>query len=407
MPKQVDLTEKLQDGQAATPALVWLMAIGAGVGVANICYVQPVIPLVQADFALSPEQASLVPAVTQAGYAAGMLLLAPLGDLVDRKRLILAKFALLVAALLAAATAPSFSVMLAASLALGLLGSVGQDFIPLAAQLATEERRGRTIGLVTTGLLCGILLSRTVGGVVGDLLGWRAMFGIAAGMVALLALAVWRFLPHQSVTATGTYAGLLRSLATLTYRHALLRKALATQGLLAATLGAFWSTLALMLAEPPFQFGPGLAGAFGLVGAAGAFGAPLFGGFADRKGPFAVIRLGCLFVAAAFALMLMRPHSMVALVVGAILFDFGVMAGLVSHQTIVTAIDPNARSRLNGLLMTGAMIGMSIGAAVGGWAWSRYGWTGVCLTGAIAGVLALLRSSLPPIIQPTSKESAS
>lgn len=144
-----------------------------------------------------------------------------------------------------------------------------------------------------------------------------------------------------------------------------------------------------------------------MVGAAGAFGAPLFGGFADRKGPLAVIRLGCLFVAAAFALMLMRPHSMVALVVGAILFDFGVMAGLVSHQTIVTAIDPNARSRLNGLLMTGAMIGMSIGAAVGGWAWSRYGWTGVCLTGAIAGVLALLRSSLPPIIQPTSKESAS
>lgn len=407
MPKEADITEKLQDGQAAAPALVWLMAIGSGVGVANVCYVQPVIPLVQADFAVSPEQASLVPAVTQAGYAVGMLLLAPLGDLVDRKRLILSKFALLVAALLAAATAPSFSVMLVASLTLGLLGSVGQDFIPLAAQHSTEERRGRTIGLVTTGLLCGILLSRTVGGLVGDLLGWRAMFGIAAAIVALLALAFWRFLPQQCVTATSTYAGLLRSLGTLTYRHPPLRKALAIQGLLAATLGAFWSTLAFMLAKPPFQFGPGLAGAFGLVGAAGAFGAPLFGGFADRKGPFVVIRVGCSLVAAAFSLMLMCPHSVVALVVGAVLFDFGVMAGLVSHQTIVSAIDPSARSRLNGLLMTGAMIGMSIGAAVGGWAWSRHGWTGVCLTGVTAGLLALLRSSFPPIAQAASKNSNS
>ncbi len=406
MPEQANPKRSHQEAKAAAPALVWLMAIGAGVGVANVCYVQPVIPLVQASFALSPEQASLVPAVTQAGYAGGMLLLAPLGDLMDRKRLILSKFVLLVAALLAAATAPTFSVMLAAGLALGLLGSVGQDFIPLAAQHATEERRGRTIGLVTTGLLCGILLSRTIGGVIGDLLGWREMFGIAAATVALLALAVWRLLPSQPGSTTGTYAGLLRSLATLTCRHPLLRKALATQALLAATLGAFWSTLALMLAGPPFQFGPGLAGAFGLVGAAGAFGAPLFGGFADRRGPFAVIRVGSLLVAAAFGLMLTHPSSMVALVVGAILFDFGVMAGLVSHQTIVTAIDPNARSRLNGLLMTGAMIGMSIGAVAGGWAWSRHGWAGVCLTGVISGLLALLRSSLPPNIRSASKDPA-
>jgi predicted MFS family arabinose efflux permease len=406
MPEQANPQRNHQEAKEAAPALVWLMAIGAGVGVANVCYVQPVIPLVQASFALSPEQASLVPAVTQAGYAGGMLLLAPLGDLMDRKRLILSKFVLLVAALLTAATAPTFYVMLAAGLVLGLLGSVGQDFIPLAAQHATEERRGRTIGLVTTGLLCGILLSRTIGGVIGDLLGWREMFGIAAATVALLALAVWRLLPSQSVSATGTYAGLLRSLATLTCRHPLLRNALATQALLAATLGAFWSTLALMLAGPPFQFGPGLAGAFGLVGAAGAFGAPLFGGFADRRGPFAVIRVGSLLVAAAFGLMLMHPSSMVALVVGAILFDFGVMAGLVSHQTIVTAIDPNARSRLNGLLMTGAMIGMSIGALAGGWAWSRHGWAGVCLTGVISGLLALLRSSLPPNIRSASKEPA-
>ena len=398
------LKEEEKTGVVA-PALVWLMAIGAGVGVANVYYIQPVVPQVQASFGLSPEQASLLPAVSQASYPAGMLLLAPLCDVVDRKQLILAKSALLAVVLLAVATAPNFAVLLAASLALGALGSLGQDFIPLAAQLATHERRGRTIGLVTTGLLCGILLSRTLGGIVGDQLGWRAIYGIASVMVVIVALAIWRLLPRQPAAARSSYSSLLRSLATLIRGHAALRKALATQALLAATLGAFWSTLALMLATPPLHLGSAAAGAFGLAGAAGAFGAPLFGGFADRRGPVAAIRAGCILVAAAFALMLTLPHSMAVLAIGAVLFDLGVMAALVSHQAIVTSIDPTARSRLNGLLMTAAMIGMSVGAVAGGYAWSTFGWAGVCLTGVIAGLLALLRSLLPPTIPFTYKDA--
>jgi predicted MFS family arabinose efflux permease len=220
----------------------------------------------------------------------------------------------------------------------------------------------------------------------------------------VVALAVWRLLPRQSATARGSYASLLGSLATLVGDHAILRKALVTQALLAATLGAFWSTLALMLAAPPFHFAAAVAGAFGLAGAAGAFGAPLFGRLADRQGPIAAIRTGCILVAIAFTLMLALPHAMAALAMGAVVFDLGVMAALVSHQTIVTSIDPEARSRLNGLLMTAAMIGMSLGAIAGGWAWSNAGWAGVCLTGVIAGVLALLRSFLPPNMPFVSKE---
>lgn len=393
-----------QKVHSPSPALILLMGIGSGVGVANVYYIQPVVPLVQATFDISPEKASLLPAVSQVGYAAGMLLLAPLGDLIDRKRLILFKSALLFIALLAAAAAPVLSVLLAASLALGLLGSVGQDFIPLAAQQATEARRGRTIGLVTAGLLGGVLLSRTLGGIVGDVFGWRAIFGTSAMMVALVAVAVWRFLPWQPSTATGSYTSLLRSLTTLVRQYALLRKALVTQAFLAATLGAFWSTLALMLAQPPFQLGAGFAGAFGLAGAAGALCAPMFGGFADRRGPAIAIRVGCLLVVGAFAVMLVFSHSITALVAGAVLFDLGVMAGLVSHQTIVASIDPNARSRLNGLLLTAAMMGVSLGAIVGGWTWSSYGWIGVCLTGVMAGIVALLCSFLPPTIQSLSKD---
>ncbi len=406
MPEPARSERRKEPGQTITPALIWLMAIGAGVGVANVYFIQPIVPEVQAAFGLAPEQASLIPAISQAGYAAGMALLAPLGDLVDRKRLILAKSVLLVLALLTTAAASHLAVLIAASVALGVLGSVGQDFIPVSAHLASAETRGRTIGLVTTGLLCGILLSRTVGGAIGDLLGWQAIYEIAAVLVALVGLAVWRVLPHQPAMVSGTYGSLLASLLTLVVRQSVLRKALATQALLASTLGAFWSTLALMLAEPPFSLGASVAGAFGLAGAAGAFGAPLFGGLADRRGPMAAIRAGCLLVAAAFALMLIEPRSMAVLIAGAVLFDLGVMAGLVSHQTIVTSIDPAARSRLNSLLMTAAMIGMSLGAAAGGWAWSIAGWSGVCLTGVAAGLLALLRSLLPPAIPLLSKETA-
>ena len=332
-----------------------------------------------------------------------MALLAPLGDLVDRRRLIITKSILLVLALLATATASNLCILLTANLAVGLLGSVGQDFIPVSAHLASAENRGRTIGLVTGGLLGGILLSRTVSGAIGELLGWQAIYLIASILVAMLVLAVWRVLPRQPATVSGSYGSLLASLVTLVIRQSVLRKALVTQAVLGSTLGAFWSTLALMLTAPPFSLGASAAGAFGLAGVAGAFGAPLFGGFADRRGPMAAIRLGCLLVAAAFTLMLLEPQSIAALILGAVLFDLGVMAGLVSHQTIVTSIDPAARSRLNGLLMTAAMIGMSLGAVAGGWAWSIAGWTGVCLTGVIAGLLALLRSLLPPSISVPSQ----
>jgi predicted MFS family arabinose efflux permease len=390
------IDEAASSTHGSARALIWLLAIGAGVGVANVYYIQPVLPLVRETFRADAEHASFVPALTQAGYAAGMLLLAPLGDLVDRKRLIVAKALVLAIALVTSAIAPSLQLLTLTGVVVGLLGSVGQDFVPVAAHLAADEQRGRTVGIVTTGLLTGILLSRTLGGIVGDLFGWRAIYWLAAGMVALVGGAVWQVLPSFPPTTSGTYRDLLRSLVTLTKQHPALRKAIVTQALLAISLGAFWSTLALTLAEPPFRLGAGTAGAFGLAGAAGAFGAPLFGHIADRRGPDIAIRFGCSLVILSFGAMVLLPGLLAVLVTGAILFDLGVMAGLVSHQAIVNAIDPMARSRLNGLLMSAAMIGMALGAALGGWAWSHQGWTGVCLVGAGAGAAALLRSLLPP-----------
>ncbi|MGO4317858.1 MFS transporter [Agrobacterium sp. MCAB5] len=390
------LSSSGNEARPAGRAVILLLSVGAGVGVASVYYSQPILPLMRDAFGASPEQMIWVPAIAQAGYAAGMLFLAPLGDFVERKRLVLVKSALLALALAVTAISPSLSVLLIASLALGILGSLGQDFVPMAAHLATEERRGHTIGVVTTGLLCGILLSRTVSGFIGTAFGWRAIYEIAAVLVALVWVAVWHWLPRQPATASGSYLSLLKSLVSLFRQHTILRKSLLTQALLALPLGAFWSVLALMLAGPPFHLGPSAAGEFGLAGAAGALGAPLFGRLADSHGPSAAIRVGCVLVIAAFSLVLIFPLSLPVLIAATVLFDLGVMAGLVSHQAVVTSIDPAARGRLNGLLMSAAMIGMSVGATIGGFAWNHFGWTGVCCLCAVSGALALLRSLLPP-----------
>ncbi|SEJ90492.1 Predicted arabinose efflux permease, MFS family [Sphingobium sp. AP50] len=374
--------------------VVFLLALASGAGVANVYYVQPILPLVQDAFGATSYQAGLAPTLTQVGYALGMLFLAPLGDLVERKRLILVKSALMVLALVLAAITPTLSLLIVAGVAIGVLGSLGQDFIPVAAHIAPEASRGKVVGIVTTGLLTGILLSRTLSGFVGEAFGWRAVYWMAAGLVAATAVALWRVLPTYAPAAKGSYVSLIRSLGTLMLEHPRLRKAALTQALLALPLGAFWSTLAFLLAAPPFNMGAAAAGAFGFVGAAGAMGASVFGHLADKRNPDVFVRVAAVLVLVAFVGMLILPVTIPVLIVGALVFDLGVMAGLVSHQAIIANLDHSARSRLNGLLMTSAMIGVAVGAAVGNWAWGTYGWVGVCGVGVISAVLALLRSTV-------------
>ncbi|MGO4713455.1 MFS transporter [Bradyrhizobium sp. 2TAF24] len=368
------------------------LAIGAGLGVANVYYSQPILHLVQQAFVARPDAVGWLPTCTQLGYVAGLLLLAPLGDLVDRRRLIAAKALLLALALAASALAPDLPSLIAAGIVVGLLGSVGQDFVPLAVQLAPAERRGRVVGVVMSGFLIGILCSRTLGGMVAQAFDWRAVFGLAAVLMALTAAAAWRGLPALPPTVTGRYADLVLSLARLVRQHRTLRTAMTTQALLASSLGAFWSTLALALAGPPFALDAGPAGLFGLAGAAGALAAPLFGQLADRFGPRLAIRTGCALVIAAFAVMLAAPASLIAIGGGAALFDLGVMASMISHQTLIHGLDDAARSRLNGLIVTAAMVGVAAGTALGTWSFAHFGWRGVCTVGVLAGASALARS---------------
>ncbi len=376
-------------------SLVVFLATGAGLSVAGLYYNQPILGTLASDLHATPRQVGLVPMLTQLGYAAGILLFAPLGDRLDRRWVIVVKSIGLGVALLAAAVAPSIGWLAAASLAIGLLATTAQDFVPAAAALAPPAARGRIVGGVMTGLLLGILLSRLASGAASDHFGWRTVFFGAAGTIFALAGVCAVRLPAFEPSTRASYGSLLRSIALLARDVAPLRRAALAQGLLSVAFGGFWSTLALALEGPPHHLGSMAAGAFGLAGAAGALVAPLAGSIADKRGPASVIRMGATLVAASFVMMTVWQRSIAVLVAGTIVFDLGLQAALISHQTIVYGLDPTARSRLNAVLVSAMFLGMAAGAALASNALARYGWTGVTALGAIAACGALVVRALP------------
>ncbi|RYE90076.1 MAG: MFS transporter [Myxococcales bacterium] len=388
-------TAPAPDAAVLSRTLTLLLAAGAGLAVASLYYNQPMLGVLGADIGASDRAVGWVPTLTQAGYALGLLLLAPLGDRYDRRRIILAKVAVLASALLLASVSPSVGPLLAASLAIGLTATLAQDIVPAAATLAPPAHRGKVVGTVMTGLLMGILLSRVVSGFVAEHVGWRAMFVGAAASIGLLGVALWRGLPSFAPTSQLSYGALLGSLATLWRRHGDLRRAALAQGLLSLGFSAFWSTLAVMLHGAPFHLGSTAAGAFGLAGAAGALIAPVAGRLADRRGPQVVTRLAAGAAAVSFAVMalcpLLPPAARLALIALSTLgFDLGIQASLIAHQTIVYGIEPEARSRLNAVLMVGVFTGMATGAVLGSQALAAWGWTGVTALATASATAALV-----------------
>lgn len=396
-----DRTEDHGSPHPLPPTLIFLFAVSAGLSVASLYYSQPMLGVLASDIGASAQSIGLVPTLTQLGYAIGILLLAPLGDRHDRRRIILFKGTLLAIALLAAGFASSIGTLLAASLAIGLTATLAQDIVPAAATLAPEAQRGKVVGTVMTGLLLGILLSRVVSGFVAEAVNWRAVFiGAAIGIVAV-GFALRRHLPRFAPTTQIAYGALLASLATLWQSHGSLRRAALAQGLLSAGFSAFWSTLALLLHGAPFHLGSAVAGAFGLAGAAGALAAPLAGHWADRHGPEALARIGSgltafSFAALALSVTLSPGVQLTLLALGAIGFDLGVQASLIAHQTLIYRIDPAARSRLNAVLFVVMFIGMAGGAVLGNLLLVTGGWLAVMLFATTAALAAfILRLTTP------------
>ncbi|MCQ7059199.1 MFS transporter [Citrobacter murliniae] len=373
--------------------IIFVMALGAGFSVAAIYYAQPLLPLMGQDLALSITGMGLIPTLTQAGYALGILFLLPLGDRYDRRTLILLKSVSLAVLLLACSFAGQLHSLLPISLLMGMAATMAQDIVPAAAILASEGKQGKTVGTVMTGLLLGILLSRTVSGLVGEAFGWREMYQLSAVSIAVITAIMWRMLPRFTVHSTLNYPSLMLSMAQLWQRYPALRRAALAQGFLSIAFSAFWSTLAVMLSEH-YQMGSAVAGAFGVAGAAGALAAPVAGHLADKVGAEKVTQLGALLVMLSFALMfflpvLPVPGQWLLIAFAAVGFDLGLQSSLVAHQNLVYSLEPQARGRLNALLFTIVFIGMALGSVLGSQVYALANWQGVVGLATLSSAIAL------------------
>lgn len=370
-----------------------LLAFTAGATVANIYLLQPLLAVVARDFHTTARAAGLVSMLTQVGYGAGMFFLVPLGDVLERKRLILAMLGAATVALLATAAAPSLPLLAAASLVVGAASIVPQLAVPLAAHLAAPEERGKAVGTVMGGLLVGILLARTASGFLGAHLGWRAVYLVAAGLMVALAAALRALLPRSAPDASLPYPALLRSLFALVRDEPVLREAALLGALGFAAFSVFWSTLAFCL-EARLGLGADVAGLFGVLGAAGALAAPVVGRLADRSSPRANAGFMLGVALAGYAAFAALGAHLPGLVAGVLLLDVGVQGSHVSNLARVHARRPEARSRMNTVYMVSYFVGGALGTAVGTWAWTSFGWGGVCEAGAGFVLVALARWAL-------------
>ncbi|MBZ4411548.1 MFS transporter [Myxococcus sp. MISCRS1] len=376
-----------------SPGLVWLMAAASGATAANLYYNQPLLGDIGRDLGASGGMLGLVPTLTQVGYAAGMLLIVPLGDSLERRRVIVTMSALVSLALVGAALAPTLPWLVIASFLVGATTVVPQLLVPFAAHLAPAAQRGRVVGTVMSGLLIGILLSRTAAGFVGTHLGWRAMFWLAAGFMLLLAVVLRFTLPSQPPVAAMPYPELMRSLVHLARTEPVLRIHAVLGALTFGAFSVFWSTLALYLESLPEHYGPQVAGLFGVVGVVGALIAPVVGRYADSHGGRRINMFAIGVLLLSFVVMWPLGRWLWGIALGVVLLDLGVQGNHISNQTRVYALRPEARSRLNTLYMVTYFAGGAAGSWLGTTAWTHAGWTGVCAAGAalcVTGLLILL-----------------
>ena len=380
-------------GASAPPGLnrrlMWIMAVSCGLTAANIYYSQPLLVAIARSFGAAESTAGVIATVTQLGFALGLLLLVPLGDMFSRRNLVSGAMVAVVLALVAIALAPSLALLAVASLIMGIANVVPQMIVPFAASLAHPEERGRVVGIIMSGLLIGILLARTISGFVGAHLGWRAMYWIAAVLMALLLVTLYLALPQEAPRERISYPRLLRSLWDLLLREPVLHEVSIFGALTFAAFQVFWVTLTFFLSTPLYHFGSDVIGLFGLVGVVGALTATLVGNRADRSNPRVITGLMLATVLLTYVIFWLAGQVLWGLILGVILLDLGTQGAHISNQTRIYARPQPIHSRLNTVYMFAYFIGGSCGSALGTYAWSVAGWPGVCALGVTLMTLAL------------------
>jgi len=365
------------------------MTVATGLIVANLYYNQPLLEDIARTFHTSRAKAGQVSMLTQLGYAAGMFFLAPLADMLKRKRMMMVIFAFIVLSLVLTATAQSINLLVCTSFFLGASSMIPQLLVPMAAHLAKPEERGKKIGTIMAGLLIGILLSRTFSGVISAQFGWRAVFYIAAGIMLVMWLMIGLFLPEVEPDHKDGYGKLMTSLIELVRDEPQLRIAALRGALCFACFSAFWSTIVFLL-KANFDMGSGVAGEFGLVGAFGAIAAGLMGRLSDKMDAYKLSGFTILLILISFIIFYFSAYSIFGLIVGVIVMDMGVQATHISNQSIIFALRPEARNRINTIYMVTYFLGGSAGTFLATQLWKNYQWNGVCAIGVILSVITLL-----------------
>lgn len=366
----------------STP-MVLLFATACGLAAGNLYYAQPVLAEIARSFHTTSGSASLLVTCAQIGYAVGLALLVPLGDLLPRRRLIPGVLAITAVALATAAAAPGLAALATATVVFGVGSVAAQLVVPLAASMATEERRGRVVGTVMSGLFLGILLARTASGLVANATNWRVIYVIAAVLTIVLATLLWSFIPAEAPRPKLTYPALLRSTAALMRDEAVLRRRSLLGALNFATFSLFWTTITFHLAGAPFHYSAGTIGMFGLVGAAGALIANFAGRWADRGLHGATTATFIAFTIVSYAALWIWADNVVMLVVAIVVLDIGISGLQITNQSVIFRLHPDLRSRVNAGYMAFYFTGGALGSALGGAVYASHQWAGVCTLGLI------------------------
>jgi predicted MFS family arabinose efflux permease len=384
------------------------MAVATGAVVANLYYAQPVLHEVAATFHVGAAAAALVVTCTQVGYAASLLFLVPLGDLHQRRHLVVLVFAGAAVAMAVCAVAPSLWLFEVASVAAGVTSVAGQMMVPFAADLASEERRGRVVARIMTGLLLGILLARTVSGAVAQVAGWRAIYWLSAGLMVLFAVVLRRALPGEPPRRHVPYWGLVGSSLDLLRTEPLLRRRTLHGMAVFGCFSVLWTSLAFLLSGPPYHYSNLVIGLFGLAGVGGVLAANLAGSLADSARTGATTVACGVLVTGSFALLALGASSLVALLAGIVVLDIGTQGMQITNQAVIYALAPEARSRINSAYMFCYFVGGAVASLCTGAVYAAAGWHGVCLLGAGFGLLSLAVSALDGIrpARPASRAPA-
>jgi predicted MFS family arabinose efflux permease len=369
--------------------LVVLLAVACGAAVANNYYAQPLLHTIGTSFGVPGSTAGLLVTAGQVGYAAGLAFLAPLGDVLERRRLITRMMVVTSAALAVAAAAPDIAALGSALAVVGVTTVAAQIIVPMSASLAAEQQRGRAVGTVMSGLMIGVLMARVVSGLVAATVGWRPVYIIAAVIMLLLAAVLRRMLPTVKPSGSSSYRALLRSVLTLIRAEPVLRQRMALGAVAMGSFSILWTSAAFLLSGPPYRYGSAVIGLFSLAGLAGAVAAPQVGRLADR-GHGRLGTLGTIVILlASWGLLALGAHSLAALIPGIVLLDLGAQALHISNQSDIYALRAEVHSRLNTAYMVAYFTGGAVMSAAASLVFSTAGWGGVCVLGSLTAAAGL------------------